>query len=173
MKKLLIAGAAAAMAACFMGGTASAATNVPVPDDAFITFNGQDWAWASPCSPDGCGGYSPIDMSFQATQGWRVAEAADLLTGPSAADFGGKCAASYFSTIYTHCDAGDGAAGYIWNAPGEKGLNSASETWVLRAGVNGAVPEPATWAMMIFGFGAVGGSMRSARRRKDLVLRTA
>jgi len=29
----------------------------------------------------------------------------------------------------------------------------------------GAVPEPATWAMMIGGFGMVGGAMRSARRR--------
>lgn len=29
----------------------------------------------------------------------------------------------------------------------------------------GAVPEPATWAFMIFGFGAVGGILRSNRRR--------
>lgn len=29
----------------------------------------------------------------------------------------------------------------------------------------GAVPEPATWAMMILGFGLVGGAMRSARRQ--------
>jgi hypothetical protein len=33
--------------------------------------------------------------------------------------------------------------------------------------VNGAVPEPATWAMMILGMGAVGFSMRSAKRRSD------
>jgi hypothetical protein len=30
-----------------------------------------------------------------------------------------------------------------------------------------AVPEPATWAMMIFGFGAAGVSMR-ARKQKSL-----
>ncbi len=30
----------------------------------------------------------------------------------------------------------------------------------------GAVPEPATWAFMIFGFGAVGGALRSNRRRQ-------
>ena len=30
----------------------------------------------------------------------------------------------------------------------------------------GAVPEPATWAFMIFGFGAIGGAMR---RRKAQV----
>ena len=31
--------------------------------------------------------------------------------------------------------------------------------------VSGAVPEPATWAMMLLGFGFVGAAMRSARRR--------
>jgi hypothetical protein len=37
---------------------------------------------------------------------------------------------------------------------------------VINPPVNGAVPEPSTWAMMIVGFGAVGYSMRTARRRK-------
>ena len=31
-------------------------------------------------------------------------------------------------------------------------------------GGNGAVPEPATWALMILGFGAVGATLRSQRR---------
>ncbi|WP_339693376.1 PEPxxWA-CTERM sorting domain-containing protein [uncultured Parasphingorhabdus sp.] len=30
--------------------------------------------------------------------------------------------------------------------------------------VSGAVPEPATWAFMIFGFGAIGGAMRRQRK---------
>jgi hypothetical protein len=34
--------------------------------------------------------------------------------------------------------------------------------------VAAAVPEPATWAMMIGGFGMVGGAMRSARRRQKV-----
>jgi len=29
-----------------------------------------------------------------------------------------------------------------------------------------AVPEPATWAAMLVGFGAIGASMRGARRRR-------
>ena len=33
-----------------------------------------------------------------------------------------------------------------------------------------AVPEPATWAMMLLGFGFVGGAMRSAKRRRKLAL---
>lgn len=32
----------------------------------------------------------------------------------------------------------------------------------------GAVPEPATWGMMILGFGAIGGAMRIARRRSSV-----
>ncbi len=32
----------------------------------------------------------------------------------------------------------------------------------------GAVPEPDTWAMLIAGFGAVGASVRLARRRRSL-----
>ena len=35
------------------------------------------------------------------------------------------------------------------------------------AGVAGAVPEPATWAMMILGFGMVGAGLRLRRRRED------
>ena len=38
------------------------------------------------------------------------------------------------------------------------------------AGQIGAVPEPASWALLIAGFGLVGGAMRSASRRKNLTL---
>ncbi len=31
--------------------------------------------------------------------------------------------------------------------------------------MGGAIPEPATWAFLILGFGAVGGAMRASRRR--------
>jgi len=32
--------------------------------------------------------------------------------------------------------------------------------------IDGAVPEPASWAMMLGGFGAVGGAMRARRRTR-------
>lgn len=32
-----------------------------------------------------------------------------------------------------------------------------------------AVPEPATWALLILGFGGVGGAMRSARKRRPVL----
>jgi hypothetical protein len=33
--------------------------------------------------------------------------------------------------------------------------------------LTGSVPEPATWGLMLLGFGVVGGSLRLARRRSD------
>jgi hypothetical protein len=36
-----------------------------------------------------------------------------------------------------------------------------------------AVPEPATWAMMLMGFGATGVAMRRSRRRKGLLTQFA
>ena len=35
---------------------------------------------------------------------------------------------------------------------------------------NSAVPEPSTWAMMLLGFGFVGGAMRHAKRRQKLTI---
>jgi hypothetical protein len=34
----------------------------------------------------------------------------------------------------------------------------------------GAVPEPSTWAMMLLGFGFIGGAMRTAKRRQRVAL---
>jgi len=42
----------------------------------------------------------------------------------------------------------------------------------LGAGAS-AIPEPATWAMMIGGFGMVGGAVRSARRKTKVTYATA
>ena len=39
---------------------------------------------------------------------------------------------------------------------------------VLNGRVTGSVPEPTTWAMMLLGFGGIGFSMRSARRKAKL-----
>ena len=34
--------------------TQAAYLDAPVPSNAYITYNGLDWAWASPCSGAGC-----------------------------------------------------------------------------------------------------------------------
>ena len=179
---------------------AAAIINAPLPTNAYVTFGGLDWAWASPCDPSGPNSCGPIDLSYQSTQGWRVATAADFASGmnytkfqfsganvpaggggfeggegPASSDpfsgatFAGRnpvataCATPWFSTRYQHCDYDDGVAGNVWNMPGTQGQgNCCHETWVVR-GTGGAVPEPASWAMLIAGFGLVGAAQR---RRK-------
>lgn len=47
-----------------------------------------------------------------------------------------------------------------------------SNAQIFATGVS-PVPEPATWAMMLFGFGAMGASLRRSRRRKGHILQIA
>lgn len=49
--------------------------------------------------------------------------------------------------------------------------NASSNAVLFANGVPRGVPEPATWAMMLLGFGAVGGAMR--RRRRGTALQIA
>jgi hypothetical protein len=58
--------------------------------------------------------------------------------------------------------SGGPPGGFASNEVGIDGLSIAQ--------INSAVPEPATWAMMIGGFGMVGGAMRSARRKQKIVV---
>lgn len=150
---------------------AAAIINAPVPTTNYITFGGNDWAWASPCPPSGsaggtqCGTPNTVDFTYQATQGWRLPTAAELAAGPTVADFGTagnfKCASAWFNTVYTHCDYGDAASGAVYGSAG--GGNWYDETWVIRG-----VPEPTTWLLMIAGFGLVGTSMRNRKRAGSL-----
>jgi PEP-CTERM motif len=166
-KKALIRCAAAASFAFAVTTPAYAILNVPVPTGSYITFGGNDWAWAAPCAPaaPSCGG---VDFTYQATQGWRLPTAAEFLAGPTAANFGTSsnfaCAAPYFSIAQQYCDYGDGVSFAIFGHPNNPFIGNGNvDTWVIR-GVAGAVPEPATWGLMLVGFGIVGGAMRRRQR---------
>jgi hypothetical protein len=88
------------------------------------------------------------------------------------------------SQIYNVTGAGTGNTNWMFqqvkfsiNAPGSLrfaavGTSNSLGGYIENVSLSGAVPEPATWAMMIFGFGAVGGAMRTAQRRRA-VLATA
>jgi hypothetical protein len=125
---------------------------------------------------------------------YSAAEAAALLFGGTAADYDISTVSSDAAQInhmgwYTTWGIGGGQMynedykldlgnpGY--NDPGGPGTAISAYTrdnaigreytnYVFRVDGLGAVPEPATWAMMLLGFGFVGGTMRSAKRRKSL-----
>lgn len=176
---------------------AAAILNVPLPANTYITFGGHDWAWASPCSPAGCNfdGSNALDLSFQGGLGWRLPTLAELLAGPAPSDFsfaganvplGGSsvegttvsgapgdlaCASAYFSNgPFNLCNYGDAAVGGIYGLVNAYSGNPNVETWLIRGDPVGAgAPEPATWAILIMGFGLVGAALRRNRRRSIAV----
>lgn len=158
-----------ALAACalFSASPVIASIDIEVPTANYITFGGADWAWISPCSATSpsCGDTDLFE--FQGSLGWRLPTAAEFALRPQASDFGTAdsfaCATPYFADVHSHCDYGDGEGGFIWN-PSDPSSNSNVDTFAIRLAQVAAVPEPATWAMMVIGFGVVGGSMRRKRK---------
>ena len=61
-------------------------------------------------------------------------------------------------------DFGNTGASSITFAPNASGFSNA----VLYTATSGAVPEPATWAMMLLGFGIMGAGMKTRRRPATL-----
>lgn len=49
-----------------------------------------------------------------------------------------------------------------------QGADNDYDDLIIKAVVTSAVPEPATWAMFLIGFAAVGGAMRARRRKQTL-----
>ncbi len=77
--------------------------------------------------------------------------------------FGLQAVSDVFA-VYLADANGTGAAqtydnGATWEARGNNGANAFAVSLA-----SGAVPEPATWAMLILGFGVVGGAMRRRQR---------
>lgn len=60
-----------------------------------------------------------------------------------------------------------------FNNTGGSAFSSSATLSIPPADMMGAVPEPATWAMMITGFGMVGGALRRARRTRRATVRFA
>ena len=83
-----------------------------------------------------------------------------LFTATNSAAFG----YTNFSTTATALGVSTDLAFNFRHDPSRFALDNVSVT-----AVNGAVPEPATWAMMLMGFGAMGVSLRRRRRTQTLL----
>jgi hypothetical protein len=148
----------------------AALLDLPVPGNAFISYQSLQWAWGGPCPHDGHAGCAGGDLLFQATQGWRLPTLEEILTLPegfalnfvfdganvplggsdpvSNAQFLGDasrpgaaaCAAPYFSTSHTFCDWGDGE-GNAW-------ATGAADQFYEQLYVRVAAPEPGSLALL-------------------------
>ncbi|WP_232366778.1 PEPxxWA-CTERM sorting domain-containing protein [Alteripontixanthobacter muriae] len=76
----------------------------------------------------------------------------------AAFDFGLSTGVSYFAVVSGFANDDFGSYTLSINGPGNVTI------------ANGAVPEPTTWAMMLLGFGFIGGAMRSAKRRQKVTV---
>lgn len=152
-----------------LGGLTSALAAVidaPVPENAFISKDGLDWAWANPLPG--------ADLTYQSQFGWRLPTLEELESAPLATDFmfdganvplGGSdpvsgatfqatnaaltgpaaCATPYFTPgSYTWCDwiNGRGQGDDDW--AGVPGAPSYAEQLVVRGSLAAAEPVPTT-----------------------------
>jgi len=87
MKKIVVVLLVAVVMLIMGAQQAQAILTTQVASNAYITKNGLDVAWAAPCPPStpSCG---PVDLTYQAAYGWRIATQADMaVISISATDF--------------------------------------------------------------------------------------
>ena len=135
-----------------ISGASAALTAGPLPDTAYITVNGLDWAWASPVNEQFFGANELKPPEFQ--EGWRFATDTEMAGLPSLADFtrpdGSYIQApEYWNTVYTHVDPGDYQGGYVASQWG----HGPYETVHVR---DGASPVPAPGALALVAAGLFG-----------------
>lgn len=119
-----------------------------------VNLLGQTWTF----TPAGCGS---LASQFDDGAG----------TGTNGLSFGGVCQGSYdiFSQSFASIAGGQYLVNFSYSNPnGTSGFRAETS-----AALTAAVPEPATWALMLLGFAAVGGLMRSSRRKPQVSVRYA
>ncbi|WP_372658453.1 PEP-CTERM sorting domain-containing protein [Hydrogenophaga sp.] len=143
----------------FAGTAAAGPVLTDLTANDYITVGALDWAWAAPVTSEYWYGSNTL---YQASlhAGWREATDAEWAAKPVYTDFGGKCAAQYWNSSFTHCDFGDSLSQH-W-LPASAGANLA-DLWYVRDVVSSNVPEPGTLAL----FGLAFAAAAVARKKKQ------
>jgi len=93
------------------------------------------------------------------------AGAADARATGSYGSFWTNPAFSKFSTVL-----GAGSYSFSLTGPGQGGVPAGLGVRLDSGDLVGAVPEPAAWALMLIGFGFVGGALRSSKSKQKLTV---
>jgi hypothetical protein len=150
---------AAAFAVALFAGAGAAAANpilTDLPANTFITIGDLEWTAAAPVSSPDWYGYNTL-YGPELHDGWRFATVEEFANRPTWADFGGAQSAIYWNSAFDYVDVGDDVARTL----DLSGNANSSDIWYVRnVNTGGAVPEPASWALMIGGFGLAGAALR-------------
>ena len=93
------------------------------------------------------------------------AGAADARATGLFASYWTDAAYSKFSTVL-----GAGSYSFSLTGPGQGGVPASFGVRLDDGDLVGAVPEPAAWALMLIGFGFVGGALRSSKSKQKLTV---
>lgn len=120
--------------------------------------------------------FTDVDLANSTTLG--LFGAGNVLLGTYAVpSFAGSDTLSFLGVLFSdplisrvRITSGNAALGPGVNETGGTDLVAMDDFIFGEPTLRGAVPEPASWAMMLIGFGLVGGAMRAAKRQPKVTL---
>jgi hypothetical protein len=155
----------------YLNGTASLVSSTPWTTGQLDNYLGLPQGpppEVSPVNPIGAflpttQGYDPTADGFYVF--WAAISGTTTLPGTSGTND------SYLSTLGQNLAAGSYILAFL-QQDDDYGATANSGA-ILETGGNPPLPEPSTWAMMLFGFGAIGVAIRRSRRKTQLMSQVA
>ena len=154
----------------YLTGTASLVSSTPWTSgqlDAYLGLPQETPPEVSPANPIGAflpatQGYDPTADGFYVF--WAAISGTTTLPGNSGTND------SYLSTLGQNLAAGSYIVGFLQQ---DDDYGATANSGAIFETADPRLPEPSTWAMMLFGFGAIGVAMRRSRRKTQLMSQLA